>query len=536
MHEEPPTRRYAHTEATRLLCAGVHLNAAFRRRVVEELVGHAERPVAPPLGADVLSVLAHALRARRDEVVTALLLLAVWAGFFVTDAVMAWDGMEDRSGGDAGLSFGDVLMLPFGARETGGAEPGGGAGGLVPGGWGLMYATVVLLLWCGRVVRGRDTGGGAPLRRVTLPAWLGWLRSRLGWLVTVNAWALAVTYWVTAFAGIADTPYPVIFPLLVAAVVWRHQAVRKRRLRGGLARQLFAETERPELPGRYAALAACIRREQDAPLTLYDVNRPFVGAGTPRKPWSVVLELKRDDSKNGKSGTGGESAPDGGLPRQGVRAPLTARDVITMIEPRLKALRRSAGVTSKDRLRHLEIDEFVYLPSGAGRDEELFTGQDDRTALVYDADEARRHIAEAAGEGGEARRHFLRIRVGAWNEQVVVSLLVRVHTQGGMLVLEVVPHVLGPVMAEFREVDTVTASAPEGPLRDAARAWVEAPAIGVATGIAALRALPSLLPSLRLWLAAAAAGPADRREADAGQGPRGAKAAAARAGHAAPGG
>ena len=72
------------------------------------------------------------------------------------------------------------------------------------------------------------------------------------------------------------------------------------------------------------------------------------------------------------------------------------------------------------------------------------------------------HLARAAGEGGEARRHFLRIRVGAWNEQVVVSLLVRVHTQGGMLVLEVVPHVLGPIVPEFREVDTIVDAEPAG--------------------------------------------------------------------------
>ncbi|MGA4840082.1 hypothetical protein [Streptomyces sp. G45] len=500
MQDEPPTRRYARTEATRLLSAGAHLNAAFRRRVVEELVGHAERPVAPPLGADVLTVLAHALRARRDEIVTALLLLAVWAGFLVTDAVMAWDALEDRSGGESDLSFGDFLALALDGDDFGGERP-GGPGGLVPGGWALLYAAVVLLLWCGRVVRGRDTGGGAPLTPVVLPGWLSWLRGRLGWLVTVNAWGLAAVYWFAAWGGVADSPYPVIFPLLVAVVVWRHQAVRKRTLRACLTRQLFAESDQPALPGRYAAIAACIRREQDAPLTLYDVNRPFVGAGTPRKPWSVVLELKRDDTRHG---TGALEA-NGALPPQGARGPLSARDVLTMIRPRLRALRRSAGTTGKDRLRHLEIEEFVYLPSGAGRDEELYTGQDGRTALVYDPEEAERHIAEAVGEGGEARRHFLRIRVGAWNEQVVVTLLVRVHTQGGMLVLEVVPHVLGPVLPEFRAVDAVTASEPEGPVRDAVRALVDAPAFGVTTGVGALRALPSLLPSLRLWLAADAA-------------------------------
>ncbi|WP_051854458.1 hypothetical protein [Streptomyces sp. NRRL B-1347] len=485
------------------MSVGARQNADFRRRVIGELIGHAERPVAPPLGADVLPVLAHALRARREEIVSALLLFAVWLGFVAADTVMAWDAANDRAGGDAGLSLGDTLLLAFDGEAAEGT--GDATGALLPGGWALWFAAVVFLLWCGRIVSGRDTGVGQPLRPVRLPAVLAWLRRRFGWLVTVTAWVFAVTYGFAALAAIADTPYPVIFPLLVTVVVWRHQFRAKRVLRTQLARQVFAETDQPELPGRYAGIAECVRREQRAPLTLYDVNRPFVGAGTPRKPWSVVLELKRDDRPDAN----------GGLPAQGPRGPLTARDVITMIEPRLKGLRRSAGDTSKDRLRHLEIDEFVYLPSGAGRDEELYTGNGAETARVYDASAVQRHLAESVGEGGEARRHFLRLRVGSWNEQVVVSLLVRVHTQGGMLVLEVVPHVLGPVLPEFRRADAVAVGEPEGPVRDALRACVDGPAFGVAIGIGALRALPSLGAAVRHWCAAGTSGAAGKGTAGA---------------------
>ncbi|TGB05558.1 hypothetical protein [Streptomyces sp. MZ04] len=477
------------TEATRLLCAGVHLDAVFRSRVVSELVDHAERPVAPPFGADVLPVLAHALRARREEVTSALLLAAVWIGFLVTDAVMAWDALEDSLGGDSGVSGGDLVLLAFDPEAFGASSP-GTFGGLVPGGWALSYAVVALLLWLARVFSGRGADGSV-LRKLNLPPLLVWLRRRIGWLVTGFAWWCAVSYTVFAVAGIQETPYPVIFPLLIAAVVWRHQYLRKRTLRTRLARQTFAETEQPALPARFRRIADCVRREQDAKVTLYDANRPFVGAGKPRKPWSVVLELQRADAE----------LPEGGLPKQRTYEPLSAREVIEMITPRLKDLRTSAAATSVDRLRDLEIEEFVYLPAGAGRDEQLYTGQGYETTGVYDAEETERHIAHAAGEGGEARRHFLRITVGAWNEQVVVSLLVRVHTQGGMLVLEVVPHVLGPIVPEFREVDTIVASEPEGPVRDALRACVDGPAVGVAIGIAALRTLPSLGTSFRLWLA-----------------------------------
>ncbi|WP_371527667.1 hypothetical protein OG302_17530 [Streptomyces sp. NBC_01283] len=494
----------AHTEATRLLCAGVHLDAVFRRRVVSELVGHAERPVAPPLGADVLPVLAHALRARREELFTALLLAAVWTGFLVTDAVMIWDALEDAQGGKSGVSGVDLALLAFDPDDLVDTGPAVTFGAFVPGGWAIAYAVVVVSLWLARVVSGRGTDGGI-LRQVALPAPLAWLRRRLGWLVTAFVWWCAAAYAYFALAGIKDTPYPVIFPLLIAAVVWRHQFLRKRTLRTQLARQAFAETEQPAIPRRFSRIVDCIHREQNAPVTLYDANRPFVGAGKPRKPWSVVLELQRAEKEKDR---------DAGVPPQRAYEPLAAREVIKMIEPRLKDLRRSAAASSVDRLRELEIEEFVYLPAGAGRDEQLYTGHGYETAGLYDAGQAARHLERAAGEGGEARRHFLRIRVGAWNEQVVVSLLVRVHTQGGMLVLEVVPHVLGPIVPEFREVDTIVAREPEGPVRDALRACVDGPAVGVAIGIAALRALPSLVPSFRLWLAqpegAVAASPAVR--------------------------
>ncbi|MFE6159216.1 hypothetical protein ACFQ7F_09895 [Streptomyces sp. NPDC056486] len=480
------------TEATRLLCAGVHLDAVFRRKVVSELVGHAERPVAPPLGADVLPVLAHALRARREELFTALLLAAVWIGFLVTDAVMVWDALEDSGGGDSGVSGADLALLALDPHDVVDSGPGGTFGAFVPGGWAIAYAVVVLLLWLARVVSGRGTDGGT-LRRMELPPPLAWLRRRIGWLVTAFVWWCAAAYGFSAIAVIRETPYPVIFPLLIAAVVWRHQFLSKRILRTHLARQAFAETEQPGIPRRFSRIAECIHREQNAPVTLYDANRPFVGAGKPRKPWSVVLELRRAEKE--------KDCGIGVVPSQRAYETLAAREVIKMIEPRLKDLRRSAAATSVDRLRDLEIEEFVYLPAGAGRDEQLYTGQGYETAGLYDTGQAARHLERAAGEGGEARRHFLRIRVGAWNEQVVVSLLVRVHTQGGMLVLEVVPHVLGPIVPEFREVDTIVAREPEGPVRDALRACVDGPAVGVAIGIAALRALPSLVPSFRLWLA-----------------------------------
>ncbi|MGV2921330.1 hypothetical protein RMO59_36185, partial [Streptomyces alfalfae] len=288
MHDDLP--QYANTEATRLLCAGVRLDPAFGRRVVDELVGHAERPVAPALGADVLPVLAHALRARRAEVRTAWLLLAAWAGFLAADSLMIWDALADRAGGEAGLSGGDIALLAVEPADHGEhSGPWGGFGTLVPGGWAVSYAVVVLLLRLARAVSGRPTHGGSP-REAQLPPVLAWLRRRVALLLNLFVWSTAAAYGIEALAGIGDNPYPVVFPLLMAAVVWRHQHLAKRTLRTELARRNFDGVAQSRLPRRYARIAECVRREQRAPLTLYDANRPFIGSGTPRKPWSVVLE------------------------------------------------------------------------------------------------------------------------------------------------------------------------------------------------------------------------------------------------------
>ncbi|GGN15482.1 hypothetical protein [Streptomyces fuscichromogenes] len=64
--QEPPDQRtYARTRATRLLSAGAYLHPGYRRSVIRELLYRRFRVVAPSYGYDAVSVLAHALAARR---------------------------------------------------------------------------------------------------------------------------------------------------------------------------------------------------------------------------------------------------------------------------------------------------------------------------------------------------------------------------------------------------------------------------------------------------------------------------------------
>jgi hypothetical protein len=58
-------RAYTRSNATRLLSAGAYLETPYRKRVVSELVRHWYRVVPPSYGFDAVTVLAHALAARR---------------------------------------------------------------------------------------------------------------------------------------------------------------------------------------------------------------------------------------------------------------------------------------------------------------------------------------------------------------------------------------------------------------------------------------------------------------------------------------
>jgi hypothetical protein len=84
-----PVRAYARTKATRLLSAGTYLDPGYRGTVIQELLTNRFRVVAPSYGYDAVSVLAHALAARRLR----RLQLGVGAGSVVLLLVLTMQGV-----------------------------------------------------------------------------------------------------------------------------------------------------------------------------------------------------------------------------------------------------------------------------------------------------------------------------------------------------------------------------------------------------------------------------------------------------------
>ncbi|MET7680168.1 hypothetical protein [Streptomyces sp. NPDC005423] len=411
----PPAHPHA-SEATRLLCAGTYLDAGYRDRVIEELHLNEQRIVAPSLGFDAARVLAHALRARRQELQWAGAILGLWVvgtllthdlvGYFMVAGVYLALGRWIRGRAEQPPLY--RLVFAFLFR------------------WGGRLLFAFLLIVTVVVLFGGGSDGGTPAygstgdgfsdasspSDVLLP---GSGSGSLGDLA--RPWQ----------AGVALVVFALITLCLVA-----QRAQSARALTAELSPVHFPNAagdpaERAE-GRRFQRLKNRIRIEQHAPLVMYHEARPFCGAGVPYETWVLAVELRPDPARK--------------EPR-----PLSNRTVLETVRPLLEQLRLPAAHaehTGRDRLRRLEIDECVFLPvEGLLRREEA----------PYRPQDFEDHRARAIEEGAEKRRHFLRIRVGGWEEELVVTVYVRVHTQGRMLTLEIAPHVLLPVREDFKDAD-----------------------------------------------------------------------------------
>ncbi|MFF1411787.1 hypothetical protein ACFVX6_18680 [Streptomyces sp. NPDC058289] len=391
------------SEAGRFLCAGTYLDAGYRDRVIDELYVHEERIVAPSYGYDASRVLAHALRARRAELGWAAGVLGAWfVGALLTGGALA------------------TLVLPFlvlsladwlRARN-------------VPA---LRVLSVVLRIYAWwmllLVLFVLGFGGFVPFSALDEVGGAGLPFAPTGGDVA----GTAVLWWL-----------PVVFAGVVTVVGLQRGHVF-RTIATELAERRYADHANDPAEAadgaRFQRVRQRIRAEQHAPMIMYDVNDPFCGAGDPFRPWQLSVELRpRED-------LGPDRKP----------VAVTNAHILARIVPLLERLRvpsphgspeQAAAVG--DRMRELVLDECVFLPAGG-------LPHRDTAQVVHGQFGEQR--AAAIEEGGERRRHFLRVRVGGWDENLVVTVFVRVHTQGGMMMLEVAPHVLLPVRTDFHNAD-----------------------------------------------------------------------------------
>ncbi|MEU1087024.1 hypothetical protein ACFYPN_08675 [Streptomyces sp. NPDC005576] len=433
--DEPGGRPPVHpagSEACRLLCAGVHHHEGFRDAVIDHLYLRENRIVAPSAGFDAARVLAHALWARKTQLQWAGGILAFWVlavvvthGFFAILALAAfWIGVAQSMRGTA-------------------AEP-------------PFYRVIPALVirWYARLI--------LTAFLIVVVVWV--LGGSLGWLDTndssdpygyggsygdgygsddslVDSLPGFLTLVPSLLAGLsrgmpASVPWLCLLAVAgLAGLVGLQRGQFSRVMGAELSRQGFADLAADPAEryadGRFRRLRDRIRVEQHSPLIMYNEDDPFCGSGDTRRAWNLSVELRpRTDT---------------------VAEPIDNAAILRRIVPLLEGLRvpsphgsREEAAAVRDRLRELQVDECVFLP---------VRGLLKRRDAPYGPEGFETHRRAAVEEGGESRRHFLRVRVGGWGEEVVVTVFVRVHTQGGMLMLEVAPHVLKPLLPFFRELD-----------------------------------------------------------------------------------
>ncbi|MBD0710966.1 MULTISPECIES: hypothetical protein [unclassified Streptomyces] len=408
-----PGRDPATSEATRLLCAGTYLDPGYRDAVIDELYVHEERFAAPSSGFDATRVLAHALRARRIELGWSIGILALWLVAIPLTAGLVI------------LLFYPFLLLAL-ARWVRG-----------PAAVAPLYRSVpaFVLRWYGRLMLVLSV-------LVFLFLLLG-TQQNAGEMFVSDSGELDVVGGLLGTGAAAASALQGLITLAVPFLIAWAVAIQQ----GQFARALTEELSRGRFPDRrsdpaeqaegvrFRRLRDLVRIEQGSALVLYDEADPFCGAGEPYEPWSLSVELRPREDLDGEP------------------EPLDNSTILRHVVPLLEALREPSprGTPQdrdavRDRLRELELDEVVFLP---------VDGLPARTAAPYGPESFERHRSDSIEEGGEARRYFLRIRVGGWDGEVVTTVFVRVHTQGGMLMLEVAPHVLRPVKPLYRQADRV---------------------------------------------------------------------------------
>ncbi|MEU6575013.1 hypothetical protein [Streptomyces sp. NPDC046805] len=409
----PPVSPHA-SEATRLLCAGAYLDPAFREKVIEELYLNEQRIVAPSLGHDAARVLAHALRARRIEAGSSAAIVGLWAvGLPLTGGVLATYLLPSLLLSMGVSLSGDDKRGPVSRKAV--AFAARWLGRIV---LAVFLVTTVVIAFSGSDVPSYGTYGYSPgfmdFVLQLLPA-LTRMIGGDGTISPLEAWLALVLF------------------VAVAVCAGGQRSQLARILGGELSPRHFPEAAADPAERTTGArfwVKERIRLEQHAPMIMYHEARPFCGAGSAYDTWVLAVEMRpADETKK---------------PR-----PVRNRTMLDAVRPLLEGLRlppEFAGHAVRDRLRWLEIDECVFLPA---------EGLVRRVDAPYSREDFEDHRDRAVEEGGEKRRHFLRVRVGGWEEELVVTVYVRIHTQGRMLMLEIAPHVLMPIREDFKEADNV---------------------------------------------------------------------------------
>ncbi|MFF0655459.1 hypothetical protein [Micromonospora tulbaghiae] len=411
---------------TRYLCGAAYRSERFADGVIAELVDDGHRAVVPTVGYDLEPVLRHCYHARhlwllQNALISAILLIGFFAATWSTVLL-------------AGIAFLANLLSPAAERaDWSTARLMLGSVALAAVVWLIGPPLLVLL----GLSSGTSSGTSAPPEPTTSYWPVLW------WLIGLGLTVLAVI-------------------ALTRATVLR---IFTRDLAPG-ARREPPEVTNPAILHRMKTVAAA----QHGNVVLHSGYDPFLGGGHVVRAWSVAMELKRDPG------------PDGHRPAATGPVAVDPVALNRHVKRRLAAL-ASAELPAHERVTGLVLRDQIVASGAQWRNYPLID-----TGLRQPFSHASPQAVEAIIRAPQPSvRHFLRASVGAENREatgtagdvvmpaeyqnVVVSTFTHIAVEGGMLYVESVSTVLGPIRDEFLDLDQHVAGDHAGwePVREALR-------------------------------------------------------------------
>lgn len=412
------------SEATRLLCAGAHLDDEFSRRVTEEVFGQTWRAVPPSYGFDLRLVLLHCLDARRRRRIVDAMLVAIAVAMLVAGAVPT-------------VLFGVAAALLGGVVSSLGAGTG-------RHGWRYGVGMVVLLLIAAAIYSAFVTFAH-DLGQAAAPAVQPGLAQP----------AVAIPDAVSVIGGLLSTFALVLGGwVLLYLVVLADLLVRRQRV-VSFRPASFAQMPVPSVPlsARMRRRLDVVAQTQGASVTVYDGFDPFIGAGEALTPeWAFAIPLQP------ARGMFDEAPKD--------VTPFTVAELVDRVGTEIRKL--SAEPAVDHPLPGLEVSDHVFVSGGAIDDDARFLP---RAGAAPNARVDPVEVRAIANDPHGPIRHYCSARVTSWGGEVVAFTFLHFSADGEKLYVECVKRVLRPVRRAFHSVDLT----PETPsLADLLRLAAEA--------------------------------------------------------------
>ncbi|MCK8679491.1 hypothetical protein [Streptomyces lichenis] len=232
--------------------------------------------------------------------------------------------------------------------------------------------------------------------------------------------------------------------LLIEKIVVRQIVTVHLRVRSRPGARYGFDGEPPQDPEDMAEQYREIREEQDptSGVVHYGGYVPFVGAGDLQRSWSfaVLLDGRAAGAHSALRPTG--TAPDGPPPPEDAGArrpdprPFTGAELTAYVRDRLTSRLLTEVDMPDQRLDGLEVTKRLYVRADGPAPPDTVT--------------------LASAERYDGAREFLVVRVGSWQQELVLTVFLNVDLKGRVLYTQLHGYQLLPIRAAYHEADRLS--------------------------------------------------------------------------------